>query len=145
MLKHSQTFSSYSVDDIEKAKAFYGGILGLDIKDHPDMEGLLELHLEGRSPVLLYSKRDHVPATFTVLNFPVDDVEKIVDDLRDHGVRFENYDLPGIKTDAKGISHSMGPDIAWFRDPAGNILSVLSPKFMKTEERFVEAGWEGGA
>lgn len=145
MLKHSHTFSSYSIDDIGKAKAFYGEVLGLDIRQHPDMEDLLELHLEGRSPVLLYGKKDHVPATFTVLNFPVEDVEKTVDDLTSHGVRFESYDLPGIKTDAKGISHSMGPDIAWFRDPAGNILSVLSPKFMRTEERLVEAGWEGGA
>lgn len=145
MLKHSHTFSSYSIDDIGKAKAFYGEVLGLDIRQHPHMEDLLELHLEGRSPVLLYAKKDHAPATFTVLNFPVEDVEKTVDDLTSHGVRFESYDLPGIKTDAKGISHSMGPDIAWFKDPAGNILSVLSPKFMKTEEPLVEAGWEGGA
>jgi hypothetical protein len=90
-------------------------------------EGLLELHIAGGNPVMIYPKPNHVPATYTILNFPVDNVEKAVDELTAKGVKFEHYDMPGIKTDAKGIArgNGQGPDIAWFTDPAGNILSVL--------------------
>ncbi|MDQ2824167.1 MAG: glyoxalase, partial [Verrucomicrobiota bacterium] len=89
--------------------------------------GLLTLHLAGGNNVLIYPKPNHVPATFTVLNFPVDDVDLAVDELTRRGVRFETYDLPEIKTDKKGIMRGNGPTIAWFKDPAGNILSVLKP------------------
>jgi hypothetical protein len=87
--------------------------------------GLLTLHLAGGNNVLIYPKPNHVPATFTVLNFPVDDVDQAVDELTRRGVRFEKYDQPDIKTDQKGIMRGKGPTIAWFKDPAGNILSVL--------------------
>ena len=126
MFKQSKTFSSYSVDDIQKAKKFYSETLGLTVKDNP--MGLIELHLKGNNPIIIYPKPDHVPATFTVLNFPVDDIEKVVDNLIAKGVVFEQYEGE-IKTDEKGIlrgkDKNLGPDIAWFKDPAGNILSVL--------------------
>jgi len=126
MFKQSKTFSSYSVDDIQKTKKFYSETLELTVKDNP--MGLIELHLKGNNPIIIYPKPDHVPATFTVLNFPVDDIEKVVDDLTAKGVVFEQYEGE-IKTDEKGIlrgkDKNLGPDIAWFKDPAGNILSVL--------------------
>jgi catechol 2,3-dioxygenase-like lactoylglutathione lyase family enzyme len=127
MLKHSPAFSGFSVDDLAKARAFYGETLGLDVRDNP--MGLLELAIEKGSRVLIYAKPNHVPATFTVLNFPVDDVERAVAALSQRGVRFEIYDEPGLKTDARGICRGEGgPVIAWFKDPAGNILSVLEPE-----------------
>ena len=91
-------------------------------------EGLLELHIAGSNPVMIYPKPDHVPATYTVLNFPVDDLEKTVDELISRGVKFEHYDIPGIETNEKGIvfGNGQGPDIAWFTDPAGNIVAVLT-------------------
>jgi catechol 2,3-dioxygenase-like lactoylglutathione lyase family enzyme len=123
MLRDSPSFSSFSVDDIAKAKAFYGETLGLKVSES---HGMLTLHLAGGAAVLLYPKADHQPASFTVLNFPVPKVEKAVDELARRGVRFEIYDRPDLKTDAKGICRdSGGPVIAWFKDPAGNILSVL--------------------
>ena len=125
MLKDSKAFSSFSVDDLQKAKTFYGQTLGLNVSDVPEMQGLLQLHLAG-NVVLIYPKANHEPASFTVLNFPVSDVEQTVDKLTRLGVRFERYD--DIKTDAKGISRGQGPDIAWFKDPAGNILSLLKQK-----------------
>lgn len=127
MLKHTKAFSSFSADDIEKAKEFYSKTLGLTIRDNP--MGVIELHLEGGgNNVMIYPKPNHEPATFTVLNFPVDDIEKTVDDLAAKGVVFEQYEGQ-IKTDEKGISRdSGGPLIAWFKDPAGNILSVLQEK-----------------
>jgi predicted enzyme related to lactoylglutathione lyase len=126
MLKHTKAFSGYSVNDIQKAKDFYANTLGLTVKDNP--MGIIELHTDGNNPIILYPKPNHVPATYTVLNFPVADVEKTVDELTQKGVSFEQYD-GDIKTDAKGISRDNGgPTIAWFKDPAGNILSVLEAK-----------------
>jgi len=125
MFRDSNAFSGFSVNDVRKAKQFYGQILGLEVSEVPDMEDLLELHLGGGAKVLIYPKPDHKPATFTILNFPVDDVDKAVDVLSQRGVRFEHYE-GDIKTDKKGISRGNGsPTIAWFKDPAGNILSVL--------------------
>lgn len=125
MLKHSKAFSSFSVNDLQKAKQFYGETLGLDIKDNP--MGIIELQVEGNANVLVYPKPNHEPATFTVLNFPVDDIDKAVDALTSKGIVFEQY--KELQTDAKGISRNPdGPKIAWFKDPAGNILSVLQQK-----------------
>jgi len=125
MLKSDEAFLSFSTDDLRKAKAFYGQLLGLDVSDKP--EGL-ELHLGGSSTVFIYPKPNHVPATFTVLNFPVSNIEQTVNDLSGRGIRFEHYEEPEIRTDEKGIAHTSGPKIAWFKDPAGNILSVLEKK-----------------
>jgi len=126
MFKDTHAFSGFSVDDVQKAKTFYGQKLGLEVSDVPEMEDLLELHIAGGTKILVYPKPDHKPASFTVLNFPVDDVEKTVDELTKRGVRFEVYDLPNIKTNEKGIARGGGgPTIAWFKDPAGNVLSVL--------------------
>jgi catechol 2,3-dioxygenase-like lactoylglutathione lyase family enzyme len=125
MLGKSKAFSGFAVPDSERAKKFYGETLGLKVsEDH----GLLTLHLAGGNNVLIYPKPNHVPATFTVLNFPVDDVDLAVDELKKRGVRFEIYDLPDLKTDEKGIMRGNGPTIAWFKDPAGNILSVLEAR-----------------
>ncbi|MCX2452586.1 VOC family protein [Pedobacter sp. PLR] len=123
MLKNSKSFSSFSVDDLERARAFYGGVLGLDLKDDP--MGILELHVNGSSPIVIYPKRNHEPATFTVLNFPVQSVEEAVEQLGKKGVLFEHYEEEGFKTDEKGVFRGEGPVIAWFKDPAGNILSIL--------------------
>jgi catechol 2,3-dioxygenase-like lactoylglutathione lyase family enzyme len=124
MFKDTRAFSSFSVNDIQKAKDFYGQILGLEVSE--TKEGL-GLHLAGGGEVFLYPKSNHEPATFTVLNFQVGDVEDAVNQLAKLGVRFERYDNPDIKTDEKGIHRGagVGPNIAWFKDPAGNILSVL--------------------
>jgi len=124
MLRDSHAFSGFSVDDISKAKAFYGRTLGLEVSES---HGLLELHLAGGTTVLIYPKPNHTPATFTILNFPVDNIEEAVDRLTKSGVRFERYE-GDLKTDEKGIFRSGGPLIAWFKDPAGNILSVLEEK-----------------
>jgi catechol 2,3-dioxygenase-like lactoylglutathione lyase family enzyme len=125
MLKDSPMWSSFAVTDIEAARAFYGGTLGLDVRDSPDT-GLLEIHDRSGTRVLVYPKPDHEPAGFTVLNFPVPDVDAAVDALIAAGVRMEQYDNEYIKTDAKGIARDdRGPQIAWFRDPSGNILAVL--------------------
>ena len=123
MLKESKAFSGFSVDDTDKAKQFYGQTLGLKVTDSE--EHTVELHLGSGASVLIYPKPNHTPATFTILNFPVDNVDKAVDELTKRGVRFEIYDLPGLKTDQRGIFRGEGPTIAWFKDPAGNILSVL--------------------
>jgi predicted enzyme related to lactoylglutathione lyase len=120
MFKDTHAFSGFSVDDIPRAKQFYGETLGLRLTD--EMGGLA-LHLAGGGNVFIYPKDNHVPATFTVLNFPVADVEEAVDRLTEAGVSFERYD--GIESDEKGIHRGEGPTIAWFKDPAGNILSVL--------------------
>jgi predicted enzyme related to lactoylglutathione lyase len=122
MLKESKAFSGFSANDIAKAKDFYGQTLGLEVSEE---HGLLTLHLAGGHKVLVYPKPNHVPATFTVLNFPVKNVDQAVDELKKRGVRFEIYNLPDLKTDEKGIMRGKGPTIAWFKDPAGNILSVL--------------------
>ncbi|SRR6266487_561114 len=122
MFEDSKAFSGFSVDDIQKAKEFYGQTLGLKVSES---HGLLTLHLGGGNNVLIYPKPNHVPATFTILNFPVDDVDLAVDQLTKRGVRFEIYNSADIKTDNKGIMRGNGPTVAWFKDPAGNILSVL--------------------
>ena len=122
MFKDTNAFSGFSVDDVPKAKAFYSQTLGLEVSE---AYGLLELHLAGGSKILIYPKPNHTPATFTILNFPVDNIEQAVDELTKLGVRFERYDEGDLKTDEKGIFRGGGPKIAWFKDPAGNILSVL--------------------
>jgi catechol 2,3-dioxygenase-like lactoylglutathione lyase family enzyme len=122
MLGDSKAFSGFAVGDIEKAREFYGRTLGLKVSES---NGLLTLHLAGGNNVLIYPKPNHTPATFTVLNFPVNDVDQAVDDLAKRGVHFEIYDLPDIRTDKKSIMRGNGPPIAWFKDPAGNILSVI--------------------
>ena len=125
MLQHSKAFSGFSVIDIEKAKKFYSETLGLVVKDNP--MGLIELHIEGSNNIIVYPKPDHEAATFTILNFPVADIDKAVDELTSKGVKFEQY--KELQTDEKGISRNpQGPKIAWFKDPAGNILSVLQQK-----------------
>lgn len=123
MLKDSKVFSSFSVDDLNKAKAFYQEILELKVVDNP--MGLIELHFPNENNVLIYPKPNHIPATFTVLNFEVTGIESIVDGLTAKGVVFEKYDEEYLKTDEKGISRGYGPTIAWFKDPAGNIFSVI--------------------
>lgn len=121
MLSQSRAFSGFSVDDIQKAKEFYGGTLGLKVSE---ANGVLKLHLASGATVLIYPKPNHVAATFTVLNFPVENIERAVDDLTRSGVRLEHYDGK-LETDEKGIFRGGGPLIAWFKDPAGNICSVL--------------------
>jgi predicted enzyme related to lactoylglutathione lyase len=123
MFKHTKAFSGFSVNDIQKAKEFYGDKLGIEVTE--EMMGILVLHIEGSNKIIIYPKPNHEPATFTILNFPVDDVEKTVDELIAKGIAFEQYDFGQIKTDEKGIMRGMGPTIAWFKDPAGNILSVI--------------------
>ena len=122
MLKNRKAFSGFSANDIAKEKEFYAGTLGLDVSE---AHGILTLRLAGGHNVIIYPKPKHVPATFTVLNFPVDDVDLAVDELKKRGVRCEQYNLPDLKTDEKGIMRGNGPTIAWFKDPAGNILSVV--------------------
>ena len=122
MLKDSKAFSGFSAGDIQKVKEFYTGVLGVEVSES---DGLLTLRLAGGNNVLIYPKPNHVPAAFTVLNFPVPDIDRAVDELAKRGVRFEHYDLPEIKTDKKGIKRGNGPTVAWFKDPAGNILSVI--------------------
>ncbi len=123
MFKDTKAFSGFAVTDLEAAKKFYGETLGLDVDQGP--QGL-RLKIAGGNPTFVYSKPDHVPATYTILNFPVDDIDRAVDQLIAAGVKFEHY---GKLTDARGIARGAatggGPDIAWFKDPAGNILSVL--------------------
>ena len=120
MFEHTKAFSGFSVDDIDAARRFYGETLGLRVSEE---HGMLTLHIEGDRGTLVYPKDDHTPATFTILNFPVDDIEPVVDELAARGVQFERYE--GAEQDEKGIYRGMGPNIAWFKDPAGNILSVI--------------------
>lgn len=126
MFKDTKAFSSFSVDDLEKAKRFYGDTLGLVVKEIP--EGL-ELHIAGSTPVFVYPSDNYTAPKHTVLNFPVDDIEAAVDELERRGVQLEQYDMPDIKTDERGIfrdGSDSGPRaIAWFKDPAGHVLSVL--------------------
>ena len=121
MFKTTEAFSSFSVNDLQKAKEFYGGTLGLEVNE--SKEGL-QIEIQRGMKVFAYPKSNHVPATFTVLNFRVNNVEEAVDDLTTRGVRFEKYE-GDLKTDEKGIFRGKGPTIAWFKDPAGNILSVI--------------------
>ncbi|MGH3664525.1 MAG: VOC family protein [Egibacteraceae bacterium] len=118
MFEQTKAFSGFSVDDIPKAKQFYSETLGLRVSED---EGMLTLHIAGDRDTLVYPKEDHTPASFTILNFPVDDIDAAVDELVARGIRFERYEW----VDEKGIFRDVGPHIAWFKDPAGNILSVL--------------------
>ena len=123
MFRDLQAFSGFSVNDLTKAKEFYSQILGIDVEEN-DMG--FRLKIAGSNGIFVYSKEDHVPATYTILNFPVDDIDTTVDVLTEHGVVFEEYaDMTDEKGIARSLSKNMGPDIAWFKDPAGNILSVL--------------------
>jgi catechol 2,3-dioxygenase-like lactoylglutathione lyase family enzyme len=123
MFKDTKAFSGFSVKDVPQARTFYGDTLGLEVKD--GKMGILELHIAGGNRIIVYPKKDHVPATFTILNFPVKDVEKTVDALAAKGIAFEQYHSNGLDTDEKGIFRKGGPLIAWFKDPSGNILSVI--------------------
>lgn len=124
MFKLTKAFSGFSVDDLQKARAFYNGILGLDVEENA--MGILELRIEGSNNIVVYPKADHRPATFTILNFPVNNIDEAVDTLTAKGVSFEHYTDVAIQTDNKGICRNPGgPKIAWFKDPAGNILSVI--------------------
>jgi catechol 2,3-dioxygenase-like lactoylglutathione lyase family enzyme len=124
MFANSKAFSGFAVDDIEAARRFYGDVLGLHVNVIDEGNHLMQLELAGDTNVLVYGKAGHTPATYTVLNFPVDEVESAVDALTAKGVAFLRYD--DYPQDDKGIMRGNGPDIAWFTDPAGNILSVLS-------------------
>jgi catechol 2,3-dioxygenase-like lactoylglutathione lyase family enzyme len=123
MLADTKAFSGFAVDDLQKAREFYGETLGLKVSEE---YGLMTLHLAGERDTLVYPKPDHTPATYTILNFPVEDIDKAVDDLSARGVRFERYE--GFEQDEKGIARGEGPYIAWFKDPAGNVLSVLQER-----------------
>jgi len=123
----THAFSGFSVDDIDAARTFYGETLGMEVSTNP--MGFLDIRLPQGGSILVYAKPNHTPASFTILNFPVDDVEAAVDDLNARGVVTKIYTDPDFGTDAKGIAHGApgrGPDIAWFTDPAGNVLSVLA-------------------
>jgi catechol 2,3-dioxygenase-like lactoylglutathione lyase family enzyme len=121
VFKNTKAFSSFSVNDLEKAREFYGQTLGLEVSESE--EGL-SLHLKGDNEIFIYPKPDHTPATFTILNFAVDDVDQTVDDLTQLGVHFQIYNEGELKTDDKGVFRGK-PKIAWFKDPAGNFLSIL--------------------
>jgi len=123
MFRDNKAFSGFSADNLEKERDFYSGVLGMEVKTGP--MGMLNLKIANGSDVMIYSKPNHEPATFTVLNFPVENIDKAVDELAKRGVKFLHYDFDGIKTDEKGIMRDNGPGIAWFKDPAGNILSVI--------------------
>jgi len=123
VLENTKAFSGFSVDDVPQAKRFYSETLGLRVSEE---YGMLWLHIAGERDILVYPKPDHTPASFTILNFPVDDIDKAVDELAERGVLFERYD--GFDMDEKGIFRGGGPYIAWFKDPAGNVLSVLQER-----------------
>jgi catechol 2,3-dioxygenase-like lactoylglutathione lyase family enzyme len=123
MFTNTKAYSGFAVDDLQKAQEFYGETLGLKTTVLDAENGLLSLELAGDRPTLVYRKPDFTPATYTILNFPVDDIDEAVDGLAARGVRFERYDA--FEQDEKGISRGNGPQIAWFKDPAGNLLSVL--------------------
>ena len=122
MLRDTQAFSGFSVDDLEAAKRFYGQALGLEVTDG---DGNLSIALPGGGTLFLYPKPDHQPATFTVLNFRSTDFDADRTQLSNAGVEFEHYDMPGLKTDPDGVMRGQGPEIAWFKDPAGNVLSLI--------------------
>lgn len=124
MFTDTPAFSSFAADDLDAARAFYADVLGLDVSDVADVPGgLLVLNILGGNPVTVYPKSDFTPATYTILNFPVDDIDAAVDELTAKGVTLERYE--GFNQDEKGIARGNGPAIAWFKDPAGNIMSVL--------------------
>ena len=126
MFTDAHAFSGFSVNDVTTAKKFYGEVLGLRVSEQ---NGMLNLHLAGGGEVLAYPKDDHTPASFTILNFPVEDIDSAVEELNRRGIEMIRYE--GFHQDSKGIARSdgeNGPDIAWFTDPAGNVLSVLQGK-----------------
>jgi catechol 2,3-dioxygenase-like lactoylglutathione lyase family enzyme len=126
MFENTKAFSGFAVDDLAKAREFYGEILGVKTSE---AHGLMTLHLAGDRDTLVYPKPDHTPATYTILNFPVDDIDQAVDALTRKGVRFQQYEnMTDERGIARGIATGQGPDIAWFKDPAGNILSVLQER-----------------
>ena len=127
MFADTKAFSGFSVDDADRAKQFYGETLGMKVSDGP-IPALLTLHIAGGRDTLIYAKPDHEPATYTILNFPVDDIEEPVDALSARGVSFERYPACETETDERGIFRGGGPYIAWFKDPAGNVLSVLQER-----------------
>jgi catechol 2,3-dioxygenase-like lactoylglutathione lyase family enzyme len=120
MFKNTKAFSGFAVDDVDKAREFYSETLGLEVSEE---NGQLTLNIAGDRPTLVYPRPNHTPAEYTILNFPVDDVDQAVDDLTARGVQFERYE--GFDQDERGIMRGQGPPIAWFKDPAGNVLSVL--------------------
>ncbi len=122
MLTDSKAFGGFSVNDVSQARTFYADTLGLRVSED---NGMLTLHLAGDRDILVYPKDDHTPASFTILNFPVNDVEAAVDELTNRGVSFERYPDMEADMDEKGVFHGGGPLIAWFTDPAGNVLSVI--------------------
>jgi catechol 2,3-dioxygenase-like lactoylglutathione lyase family enzyme len=122
MFTNTKAFSGFAVDDVEAARAFYGDTLGLKTSEE---HGILTLHIADDRPTIVYPRPGHTPAEYTILNFPVDDIDQTVDDLAARGVEFERYD--GFDQDDRGIHRGGGPLIAWFKDPAGNVLSVLQP------------------
>ena len=124
MLADTKAYSGFAVDDLKKAQEFYGGTLGLRTSLLDEENGLMSLHLAGDRDTLVYVKPDFVPATYTILNFEVEDIDSAVDELVSRGVRLERY--YGFDQDERGIARGNGPDIAWFKDPAGNVLSVLT-------------------
>ena len=125
MFEDTEAFSGFSVDDVPTARKFYGETLGIKVSPE-DETGLMMLHIAGDRDVLVYPKgKAHEPANFTILNFPVDDVEATVDQLTERGVSFERYEGAETETDEKGVFRGEGPLIAWFKDPAGNVLSVI--------------------
>lgn len=126
MFENTKAFSGFSVDDIDAARTFYGETLGLRV--NVGEMGILTLHIAGDRDTIVYPKADHVPATFTILNFPVADIESAVAGLTARGVQFERYEGSEMETDAQGIFRGGGPLIAWFKDPAGNVLSVLEAR-----------------
>jgi len=125
MFAKTEAFSGFAVDDLQRAREFYGETLGIEVTEEAQV-GLLTLHLGGDRPTLIYEKPDLEPANYTILNFPVDDIDEAVDGLTSRGVQFERYE--GFEQDEKGVARGEGPNIAWFTDPAGNILSVLQEK-----------------
>ena len=122
MINGDYAFSGFSVNDIPKAREFYSRVVGLEVTEE---NGALRLSIGGGKTIFVYPKDDHVPATYTILNFPVDDIDEAVDTLVQAGVTFEHYDMTDEKGIARGAASGNGPDIAWFKDPAGNFLSVL--------------------
>jgi catechol 2,3-dioxygenase-like lactoylglutathione lyase family enzyme len=126
MFANTKAYSGFAVDDLEKAREFYADTLGLKTSVVSEENGLIALHLAGDRDTLVYQKPDYTPATYTILNFPVDDIDKAVDELAARGVRCERYD--GFEQDEQGIARGGGPYIAWFKDPAGNVLSVLEER-----------------
>lgn len=123
MFENTKAFSGFSVNEVSEARKFYGETLGLRVSEEDELMSMLQLHIAGDRDILVYPKPDHTPASFTILNFPVEDIDKAVDELTGRGVRFESYD--DAEQDEKGIFRGGSPLIAWFKDPAGNVLSVI--------------------